>query len=506
MRPCFVRAPRHRRSRTLRACPLLLAFAGIAGSGAIADGQVVTPKTIPVLQDAQFSLQPSARAGMGGVYIALDDSLLDPFVNPAKSARAPAGFFATPFAHGITDNRGGGITLPVGGWWHAGRSSGTLLGAIQQIDRERTAWNTPNSERTATNRYLSASLARPVGRWTVGLGGFWSELGAVDGVDLLYTGSDRIRQEGSSTDLRLGVTREFAGQRQFEAMLLHSRFDMTHDVHYTTWRWDSVAKRQVSSERDEHNVDGSRMWGLHSEYSQPVGREGWRLGFLGTVNRLWHPKIPDFILGESRTVPRDPGDSWAGNLGVGVGRTIAGTTVGAELVYEPIRSTTWANAERDTTVVGGGTLRAGARTVDNQFTFRNTRIRLGVEKQVGRRVDSAGGEGFFAFQGGLAVRAIDYRLDQRNYVTRTQREQHEHWAEWTPTLGFRLHSRAMELAYTFRFTCGVGDCIGFGGDKIEIVAPSTPGDGGVIAAPTAALRWDSGRASVHQFMLAVPVR
>lgn len=49
--------------------------------------QIVTPKTLPVLQGGQFDMLPSDRAGMGGVSIALDDTLLDPFVNLAKATR-----------------------------------------------------------------------------------------------------------------------------------------------------------------------------------------------------------------------------------------------------------------------------------------------------------------------------------------------------------------------------------------------------------------------------------
>ncbi|HEX4931728.1 MAG TPA: hypothetical protein VFV33_01035, partial [Gemmatimonadaceae bacterium] len=361
----------------------------------------------------------------------------DPFVNPAKSPRATPGFFASPFVHGVSENRGGGQSLPVGGWWRAGSWSGALMGAMQQLDRERTAWNTPNSERTALNRYLSTSVAKQVGPWSVGVEGSWSELGAVDGVDLLYAGSDRIRQEGSSAEFRLGVARDLPGDRTIEALLLTSRFGMTHDVHYTTWRWDSVTRTNVSSQRDEHNVDASRMWGAHTEYTQPIGNEGWRLGVLGTLNRLWHPKIPDFILGETRTVPRDPGDSWAVNTGVGIGRTRGRTTVGLEIVYEPIRSTTWGNAARDTAKAGGGILPAGSRTVDNEFKFENMHFRLGLEKRIASGTDTSATSEFIAFQGGLAVRPIDYRLDQLNYITGIRRDQHEHWAEWSPTFGMR---------------------------------------------------------------------
>src|SRR5688572_33391447 len=65
--------------------------------------QVVTPKTVPVLQSGQFDIFPSARAGMGGAVIAVDDTLLDPFVNPAKATRiGVAHIFGAPFFHSIS--------------------------------------------------------------------------------------------------------------------------------------------------------------------------------------------------------------------------------------------------------------------------------------------------------------------------------------------------------------------------------------------------------------------
>ena len=41
-------------------------------------------KTIPVATSDQFMSVPSTKLSMGGVSIALDDPLYNPFVNPAK--------------------------------------------------------------------------------------------------------------------------------------------------------------------------------------------------------------------------------------------------------------------------------------------------------------------------------------------------------------------------------------------------------------------------------------
>ena len=49
-------------------------------------GQIISVKTIPLITTVQFSLAPSYNAGMGGVSIAIDDSLADGFLNPARLA------------------------------------------------------------------------------------------------------------------------------------------------------------------------------------------------------------------------------------------------------------------------------------------------------------------------------------------------------------------------------------------------------------------------------------
>ncbi|HLA90521.1 MAG TPA: hypothetical protein VJL28_08835, partial [Gemmatimonadaceae bacterium] len=64
-------------SSVVLALPVLLGAGGLAPLRA----QLVTPKTVPVHNAQQFDVFPSANAAMGGVSIALDDSLLDAFVN-----------------------------------------------------------------------------------------------------------------------------------------------------------------------------------------------------------------------------------------------------------------------------------------------------------------------------------------------------------------------------------------------------------------------------------------
>src|SRR5215216_2491820 len=50
-----------------------------------AGSQVIAPRTVPVQQSGQFAFFPTALAGMAGASFVLDDTLLDPFVNPSRA-------------------------------------------------------------------------------------------------------------------------------------------------------------------------------------------------------------------------------------------------------------------------------------------------------------------------------------------------------------------------------------------------------------------------------------
>ena len=488
--------------RAVTALVLIGSLARVAGA------QLVTPKTLPVFQNQQFDILPSATAGMAGISIALDDSLADPFVNPAKATRLRGGtFFTTPFRHSVSDNRGGGRTLPVGGIGSFGDWSIAGIFALQQLDRAGQMSFTPAiSDRTATNQYLTLSAARRIGHGiSVGASGTFAELNAVDGVDLLYQGSDRINQAGSSSDVRLGLTKEFAPHQTLEVVLLHNLYQMTHDVHYTTSRWDPALRQSFTTQRTDHNVDRTSIWGAHAEYTQPIGTEGWRIGWLGTVNQLSHPKIPEYVLESVRPIPRDPGSTLAFNAGIGLSKVWSGSTFGIDLIREPMTSNTWADAARDTAVVGGGTIKAGGKTIENSFRFNNTILRVGFGHDVAVGHDSSS---VFGFQLGLGVYAINYKLAQTNNVQKTSREQRESWMEWSPTLGLAYRTHAMQLRYNYSVTCAVSECFSFG-DKVNVVGPSSSGantTGGVIVAPSSALTFNGGTASSHKFWISIPIK
>ena len=483
---------------------VLVSLLSVALAGTASFGQLVTPKTVPVHQDHQFDLFPAQRPAMGGVSIAIDDTILDPFVNPARASRLARGtFFANPYSHSITGARGGGLTVPVGALFTSGAWAGTAVAALQQLDRTESTWGQPISDQTASNSYIEASLAhRLANGLSVGAAAFYAGLGAIDGVDLLYAGSDRIDQDGQLVDLRLGLTKEFSGNRTLDAVLVHNRTSMVHDVHYSLWRWNPWPQPTEFFERTDHNEDRTNIWGVHAKYAYPIGAEGWRIGFMGTANRLSHPKIPNY---EIQNIPRDPGNTSAFNAGVGISRVLGGLVAGADVIFEPMFSDTWATTERDTAIIGGGVIRAGGRTVDNNFRFNNARMRMGLSQEIPLKADSSSAIGV---QAGLGAYSIRYRLKQYNYVQREYRTQHEDWVEWSPSLGVKYRSRGIELQYTWYRTCGAIGC----SDRQQpgpiwtVAEGIATRSGGIIAAPGAPITMDGGNVSVHRISLSLPIR
>src|SRR6266568_1700029 len=100
--------------------------------------QLISIKTVPIAQGDQFNVFPSLNQGMGGVAIGLPDTLLDPFRNPAKGGRLSiARFFGSPMVYGVSNNAGGGRTLPVAAIAPLGSWFGALSLAVQEVDPSR---------------------------------------------------------------------------------------------------------------------------------------------------------------------------------------------------------------------------------------------------------------------------------------------------------------------------------------------------------------------------------
>src|ERR1043165_9122183 len=73
-----------RRAAVTLAC---LALVSISAAPRALPAQIIDLKTTPLAGSDQFTFYPSTGLGITGVSIAIDDSLHDPFTNPAKGKR-----------------------------------------------------------------------------------------------------------------------------------------------------------------------------------------------------------------------------------------------------------------------------------------------------------------------------------------------------------------------------------------------------------------------------------
>jgi len=192
----------------------------------------------------------------------------------------------------------------------------------------------------------------------------WTGLHALDGVDLLYSGSRRITQTGDAVDLRAGALKEWPGERgarSLETIVFHNSFATTHDVLYADQVWDPGQQLFIQQARTDTNYDHTNTWGAQLQYEIPLATPGWRIGWLATANRVSQPNVPnDDVL----SIPRNPGHVNAYELGAGVSRTYGSSLFGMDLVYQPAWSTTSDTA------------------FENDFRFSNAVFRMGVSHDV----------------------------------------------------------------------------------------------------------------------------
>jgi hypothetical protein len=501
----------------LRAVRFVVLLASLSSSAA---AQLIPIKTVPIAQGDQFQIFPSNNLGMGGVGIALADSLQDPFVNPATGARVRAGrFFSAPTVYSISRNTGGGRSLPFATLARRGAWYGGLAVALQQVEPSRAPENTiitplpgfdvrdaagqaipEPDDRAHTNRYLFAMAGKelPGSGLSVGVSALWSGLHALDGLDLLYADSRRVEEAGHTLDLRLGLLKEWAGGRSVEAVLLHNRFVAAHDVIYVDQVWDPGLQRFNQIVRTEHNDDRTTTWGMHLEYQMPLGSTGWHVGGIATANRLSHPKTPDYATPFVSRVPLEPGRTSAYNLGLGLSKVQGPATFAIEGVLEPIRSYTWDDAQVPTFTASGGTIPVGGKTLENRFTFANTLFRMGASRDV-----ELNGPGKAAgFQVGLSVRSIKYRLNQTDNVELVQRRLETGWVEWSPTWGLSLRFPELEIRYRGRVTHGASRAFappffppGVVLERVSIIAP-----------PIGPLNLMDVNTTTHQISISLPLR
>ena len=501
-----------------------LFVAGIFAPSTPAVAQLIPIKTVPVASGDQFLLFPSENLAMGGVGLALPDTLGDPFGNPATGARLSESlFFGSPTYYGISDRNGSGRSLPVGalftsGDWFAGGA--LALQELKGAERDRwgpvfaevppwSSWSWPwplpdpgqdLSEASARNVYAfgMAGVHLPHLGLSIGVSGSYADLGAVDGVELLYAQSQDIRQSGHTSDLRIGILKEWEGDRSLEVLLLRNKVRMQHDVTYLNLFWEPVPPDTSPvpqwRTREEKNLDHTDTWGAHLAYRRPLNPNGWNVGWSLTANRKDHPKIPNY---EIQNIPRDPGDTWAYSLGLGIAKTQGPVRFGADIFLEPIRSETWADAVADTTSVQGTVIKAGEKTVENDFLFTNALIKTGAAFDYRKAT----------FQAGLQVRSISYEMDQFDRIQVTKRTQDESWMEWTPSIGVRLKLPGIDVNWVTRVTTGTGrPGTRWSNARMDEASGSIPLASDFIVAPSGPLTLQDARVTTHQLSVVIPMR
>jgi hypothetical protein len=520
------RTAHHRPARGSRIHSMVTALwlAGLSPLARSTPAQLIQVKTLPIADGDQWRIFPSANSGMADVSIALDDSLLDPFVNPAKASRVRArsggAFFGSPAFYSVSQKAGGGQTFPVGGVLRSGAMFGAVAFAYQELDdvnannpftppvlraADGSAITVANPSRQ--NQFAFASLGRVDAAHSLALAGsvMWSGLHDIDGVGLLYAGSAGIQQHGHAVDARIGVTKDWAtagGPRTAEAIVLHNGFDMRHDVTWADQVWDPNTRNFTQQARVDHNIDRTNTWGLHLGYSQPVADSGWRAGAIATANVMSHPELPDYQIARVAVIPWDPGHTAAYDFGAGVSKVSGPITFGLDAIYEPIATHTWGEAHGPTQTQSGGTIPDGGKTTENRFRFSNSIVRGGV----GHDID-LGSQQMLRLQLGIGLRSIDYALHQLDHVADVERRQHEHWTEWTRTWGLGLHFSDLEIRYAGRKSTGTGrPGIAFNGGVIVDPPIALSSGSNILAAPSGPLTLTPVAVITHQITVSLPIR
>lgn len=494
-----------------------------------AHAQLIPIKTIPIAQGNQFEIFPSSNLAMADVSIALPDSIGDPFVNPATTARLRGSrLFATPTVYSVSGNAGGGRSLPFALLAHRGDWFGGFALTLQQVEPSRSPQPfggpvalesqpppggnsvipllpTGNTARSHGNGYAFGMIGRKFSAKNLSLGASvtWTSLHALDGVDLLYEGSRSITQTGNALDLRVGALKEWPGERgarALEAIVVHNRFSTTHDVLFADVIWDPNVQTFREQARVDTNYDRTTTWGAQLQYQIPLATPGWRIAWLATANRSTHPKGPVYGIGNVGVLPQDPGHSSAYNLGIGVSKVLGPSRFGVDAIFEPIRSYTWADATAPMPTLNGDTLALGAKMLENRFSFANALLRIGV----GREMDLEGTNNKLGMQLGLALRSISYRLEQTDHIQLTERAFERGWVEWTPTWGLSLRFPELDIRYQGRVTKGAGrpNANSFFVGQRDIALSG----GMFLATPNGPLILTDVSTTTHQISLSLPLR
>lgn len=456
--------------------------------------QIIGIKSVPLATGDQFMIYPTQNYGMAGLAIAQNDTLLDPFKNPAKgSLLSGTSFYTLPTFYLISEDLGSARTFPIGLMYGSEQWFGAMAFSLQQLKgAERNNLDPGLSTLSLTNAYIHGLIGKKIAKAdaAIALGISWANLKGLDGVSLLYANSRKISQSGDMLTASVGIFKEFSKKQNFELLLLYNRFQMQHDVTYWNWGWLDVVA-DAANENVVTNKDHSNTFGLQVGYHQPLGSKGWQIGGIFTGNWKSHPKLPNY---ELQNIPRDPGDSEAYNIGFGIVHKKERATFGIDVIYEPIWSNTWADAAEEIESASGRIIEAGDITVNNDFEFSNMILRFGLKTR-SPKVD---------FQFGIQTRSIGYTLDQYNYVSEKRRHLEESWMEWHLTWGWTFHLSDFILIYQGSVMAGAGrpgvanDGIGFASDFKADAAD-------FIIAPSGSLTLEDAYVFTNRFTFLIPI-
>lgn len=459
--------------------------------------QFIGIKTLPLASGEQFNLFPSQNESFGGMNIAMTDAWAEAFSNPAKGFSA--GLFFLPAVSTISNNLGGTATVPVA--WHFNnknflgsvmfswqRLKGASAGQNRFIGREIAALPEKTAE-DAQNRYIFASLGKSFrdNRWA-GISLLYADISAVSGVDILYPNAESVTQKGDMTEVRAALHKK-TKDMEWSVQALYRNFEMLQDVKNKVWLWDTRTQWYVTKSNIVRNLDYTDTWGMHLNYREKVNGNGLTIGSIFTFNWKTHPKIPNY---EIMNIPRDPGNSYAYNLGIGIAREQESSRIGLDFIFEPVWSNTWANAI-DTIETSFGKIYPGQKTVENDFTFSNWIVRFGGFKNTG----------FWGFGAGVELYKRNYSLVQQDFVTGVERRQDEGWMQISYNWGISLYFRKFTLAYSGRMITGNG--VPFVSGSFIGVSGRFAAMSDFVVAPGGALNVNEAETVTHKFTLRLPL-
>ena len=480
---------------------LCCALTFVVVSSSTAAAQLINVRTAPVNVSEQFYTFPARWLGMGGG-IAVRDLEADPFSNPAAAARISGTIFSsTPTLYRMSGSSGFGRTLPVSAMGTSPNASSVFLGASLAAQQLESAFTpsfqnlngVPRTSRFADNYYAFGLIGKrlPRDNGALAFSTSYANIDHLHMVDLLYPEAAAIQQGGSIVDSRLGYIRDFGNQRSIEAVLVRDAVDMHETVTYVSQIFVPNVGWTNPTTRQELNADRTTTWGAHAAYRAAVAQSNWRVATYLTANFKAHPKIPNYNFSH---LARDPGNTQAYALGVGVVNEDTASMLAFDFAYTPMWTNTWAEAATSTRTASGNILAVGSPTVENAFVFSNYEMHAGWAHKFDQ----------LWVQLGVDVLSVHYALDQYDDVLEIQRNLDDSWSEGTFSWGLALQAGRMQLRY---FGHVRGNASG-GGNRAVLVTIPEPTDGGdIVSAPTGggASFMSPNKVVAHQIGIAIPV-